>query len=388
MSDICIDQYLASIFYKDLHDAVHDYHELLGNDFHRKFEIYARMTKEHVQSQILEYMVYGKAPHWTCSQPNKKLCCGTTCPTSFASGHVDPLCLTLNCTAGGVTESTCVPPSNKVVPCPETIGLYPEAYTWTLQDPDGYYKTMDEKYGVPQDWLATTDLNVAVAYGCEWGQYNEETAAREMAKCLRDNGIFWYNYPAIKQNYTLPDPSEIVSQRINDYQKLLDYATTELDGLRGTYKSYLNIADTLSLPSMMAKASVDNMRSIAKVIDDMEEAERKSIITSFFTGLLFMIPGIGAEAAGALGLTVLRAILNVAGDLAQTAYSIYDVVHNGDGDVINGLMAMVLTNSLIPGKGVGAEMRAISTAKIGTLPERMKTDVLKARKMQFSCKKT
>ncbi|UKZ91457.1 uncharacterized protein TrAFT101_006435 [Trichoderma asperellum] len=88
---------------------------------------------------------------------------------------------------------------------------------------------------------------------------------------------------------------------------------------------WADLLDASTLPALTLKAAVENMEAIIKKADEIQKEEREAFTLNFVTSFLFFIPIIG-EAAGEAGLTAIRSILRLVGNLGDLGRLTYSIV--------------------------------------------------------------
>ncbi|PQK16327.1 hypothetical protein BB8028_0006g06470 [Beauveria bassiana] len=381
--DRCINQYLAEIFSRNLTSSREKYNRIINNDYHSKFKIYHDVIKEQSIYQIKKYMLDDKAVGWSCGKPQPKKCCNEC--SNGGGNYMDPICFHLPCYGSDEGSPTkCSSGEDKKVDCPTVVGDYPERYNWHLDDKDKFFNNLEKNYGVLRDWIEFIDYDVYYNYGCVWGQ--TESDRRNMAQCAKDSDVFWKNYPSLKKDFDLKDPSDITRAAYDSVTRLMAETKIQMTTAADGFGSYADIASTLMLPAMSMSSAVKNMEGIVKIADQKIAQDREEGIASIITSIFFFIPFVG-EAAAAVGVAVLRTIMDLAGAFADIGYSIYDSIKHPNnllGDLFGMLFDAPVMGTAF--KQIGKEWWAMKQDKIDTLPKTFINDVKRTRKMQAMCK--
>lgn len=382
ITDGCINQYLAELWSRNLTNSRAKYNKIINNDYQSKFKIYHDVIQEQSIYQIKKYMLDDEAVGWSCGSPQKKKCCNECADNG--GNYMDPLCFQLPCFgANKSSPAVCTSGEDKKVPCPTDVGDFPSSLNWDLDDKGKFFDNIEKK-GVLRDWIEFIDYDVYYNYGCVWGQ--TESDQRNMAQCAKDSDVFWRNYPALKDDFDLKDPSEVMKSAYDGVTRLMAEAEIQLKAAGDGFGSYADIAATLMLPALSMSSAVENMEGIVKIADQKIAQDREEGIAAIITSILFFIPFVG-EAAAAIGTVALRTIIDLAGAFADIGYSVYDSVKNKDNLLAN--LFGILFDAPVMGtafKQVGKEWRTLKEDKIDTLPDSFINDVKRSRKMQSFCK--
>jgi hypothetical protein len=154
--------------------------------------------------------------------------------------------------------------------------------------------------------------------------------------------------------------------------------------------SRTDIVDSGSLPALMLQYAITNMNKIIETANEILEAERKEMILSFVTAFLMFIP-IAGEVVGAAGGTLLRTLINVAGELGNVAVGIYELVDDPKNALLT-IFGMLLGGvSLRPFKEIAEVKRGMKSGdweKLGPIKKDMdRIDVLKGKGKGSTCSK-
>lgn len=378
-----MNKYLAEVFSKNLTSSREKYNKIINNDYHSKYEIYHDVIKEQSIYQIKKYMLDDKAVGWSCGRSSPKKCCNEC--SNGGGNYMDPVCFNLACFGSDEGSPTkCSSGEDRKVNCPTIVGDFPGAYNWDLDDKDKFFDNLEKNYGVLRDWVEFIRYDVHYNYGCVWGQTQEDP--RNMARCANDTDVFWTNFPSLKSDFDLKDPSDMIKAAYDSVTRLMAETEIQMKAAADGFGSYEDIASTLMLPAMSMSSAVQNMEGVVKIANQKIAQDREEGIAAIITSIFFFIPFIG-EAAAAIGIAVLRTIIDLAGAFADIGYSIYDSVKHKD-NLLGNLFGM-LFNAPVMGaafRQIGREWRTMKQEKIDTLPETFINDVKRTRKMQAMCK--
>ncbi|KDN69706.1 putative exo-1,3-beta-D-glucanase [Colletotrichum sublineola] len=172
----------------------------------------------------------------------------------------------------------------------------PYQLTYVLTNEAKFFSEISEKYGIQKDWIEFGDHRSRIANCCHY-------AGADVNKCDKKKSIWWHGWPLLK-DINIPNPKDVFSDSCD-----------KVSG-RG------DLVNALALPSLMMSEAVESMRSVVKVAKKALEEERKSVIANFLTAILMLIP-IAGEAAAEVGARTMRAIIGIAGELANVGVTIY-----------------------------------------------------------------
>ncbi|OAA60752.1 LysM domain protein [Cordyceps fumosorosea ARSEF 2679] len=381
--DACVNQYLAKAFAKNLTTTRDKYNSIMGDDYESKFKIYHDIVQTQAISQIKKYMLDKGAEGWHCAKPEPIKCCNEC--DHIGGNYLDPICFHLGCFgADDGNPKKCSNGVGKKVSCPDQVGDYPKPLSWSLDDKDKFFDNMEKDYGVLRDWIEFTDYDVYYNYGCVWGW--TEVDVEGMAQCRKDTDVFWHNYPSLKRDFKLPDPSDIIKRAYANTTRLMDETELQMTMAENYWVSWEELASTLVLPAMSMSAAVQNMEGIVKVANQKIEQDREEGIAAIISAVFFFVPFVG-EAASLVGGAIMRTIINLAGTFADIGYSIYDTVKHPDNLLMN-LFSIIFDAGSMKGafKSMAAEWRVLKSDRIDTLPETFVRDVKSMRTMQGVCK--
>lgn len=83
------------------------------------------------------------------------------------------------------------------------------------------------------------------------------------------------------------------------------------------------------------------MKKVADAADKIEEAEKKAMIVNFVMAILMIVPAVGGELAGSLGLTTIGRIITMTGAAGDAAFGVYGVVEDPKSAIIALFVALV-----------------------------------------------
>lgn len=189
---------------------------------------------------------------------------------------------------------------------------------YTLEDHDGFYNELLEKYGIVEEWVTLGERE------------DKRTCEAGGAGCASHEHHF-YGYPVPSGNVTVNDPSEILSKGFDTFTTLQDTILGHYFAMRtGDYAGYLNDPmEVLVMPASLAVQASEAMVQVAKIGQKEIEEEKKTLIITILSAVLFALPFVGegfAVAGGTILISIGRIItfVGAAGDSALSAYTIYE----------------------------------------------------------------
>ena len=243
---------------------------------------------------------------------------------------------------------------------------------------------MEKDYDVLRDWIELINYDFYYDYGCVWGR--TEADVEGMVRCQNRSDVFWNNSPALKRNFKLQGPSDIMKRAYENISRLLEETQLQMAMAENYFVSWEEVVSTLALPAMSMNAAVQSMDGIVKIANRKIEQDRQEGIPSIITAVFFFVPFVG-EAAGLIGGAIMRTIIELAGVFADIGYSSYDTVEH-PGNLLSDLFGIIFAGAGLKGafKAASAEWRVLRSDKIDTLPKTFVRDVNAMRTMQGACK--
>jgi hypothetical protein len=374
----CFDTYIADVEIQVLGAALRDYNDIVKNKYDSKFEVYQRYTKTQASVSVAAYMSGAqKSGNFRCSVQQYKKCC-KSCSSAW------------NCPDGCSSAPNCVDGTQQVTTnCPTEIPTEDTSYTkdqisvtYELTNPGSFYSQLNDQYGILQEWISLGDYMVHLANGCQF-------SGDRVNECIKNQSTYWHNYPIINYDkLVIPNPKDIIGNVYDKTKTLLDSATVaqrfaqyDFGGVR-----HSDLVDALSMPSLLMSEAVANMRSVVATADKVLAQERKLQIAGFISAIFMIVPFVG-EAAGAIGGAAMRAIILIAGDLANVGYTIYELVDNPD-DALATLFSFLLGGiSSTSFRSAAAARRGFKDSDTAKLPPRIKTDLTTIQTLRGACLK-
>ena len=182
------------------------------------------------------------------------------------------------------------------------------------------------------------------------------------------NDHYWYNYPFPSENIQIPSPKKTFG---GNYTKMRDFKTrmeTESNNAGSGLSTVLrgDIVDSGSLPPLMLQFAISSMNNVVETANELADQERKPTMANFLMAFLMLVP-VAGSVAGALGSTLLRTILNVAGELANIGVAIYEVVDDPNNALLDVFGLLLGGVSLKPFNGVAQARRSVKSREFEKL---------------------
>ncbi|OAA70752.1 LysM domain protein [Akanthomyces lecanii RCEF 1005] len=315
--DACVNQYLAKAFATNLTTTRDKYNEIMKDGYAGKFKIYHDIIETQSIFQI---------------------------KNNGGGNHGDKICFNFDCF--GPNEGNpkkCYNGADEKLACPNDVADFPEPLNWNLDDEEKFFNNMEKNYGVLREWIEFINHDVYYNYGCVWGRTEADV-----------EDVFWNNYPALKRDFKLQDPSDIMKRAYENVSRLLDETELQMAMAENYFVSWEEVASTLALPAMSMNAAVQSMDGIVKIANQKIEQDRQEGIASIITAVFFFIPFDHAHHY-------------------RAGRYLFGIIFAGAG-------------LKVASKAASAEWRLLRSDKIDTLPKTFVRDVTAMRKMQDACK--
>ncbi|KAF3054755.1 hypothetical protein CFAM422_013264 [Trichoderma lentiforme] len=325
----CMDQYIVDVEIQILTDALAKYKDLVSSGYDDKFKIYEEYTTELVPTQINAFMGSGHADDFfKCEETSHSTCC-SSCEVVACSSVCDH---SPDCKDGLL--------SNHAITCPTVYKDGPDNVDWlhtqvpnttyTLNDSDGFYKAINDNYGIEKDWIAFGDVDIKLTEGCQFKE--------DIRECQREHDDWFWNYPQAASDIKVFNPKDVIGQSFDKSQDLL--ANLRILRAIGSLDSQLDmadVADAASLPALTMALAVASMEKVVKEANDIKKQEREEMIANFIGAVLFFIPFVG-EAVDS-SMVAIRSALEMAEAAGEAGLLAYSIVQ----DPSNAFMAVFST---------------------------------------------
>ncbi|KAH7413944.1 hypothetical protein DE146DRAFT_750128 [Phaeosphaeria sp. MPI-PUGE-AT-0046c] len=200
---------------------------------------------------------------------------------------------------------------------------------------------------------------------------------------------FWFNYRLPAENIEILNPKSITGSNYTQIRNLKSQMEDESRTADYSAVSRGDIVDLDSLPALMMQFAITSMNKVVTTVNQITGQERESTISNFIMAFMMFIPIAGATAS-ALGATILRTIIDVAGDLADIGVAIYEVLDEPKNALLS-VFSLLLGGAILkPFKEVAEVRRGMKGTeldKLGPIKKDLgRIDTLKGRGL--GCKKS
>jgi len=159
----------------------------------------------------------------------------------------------------------------------------------------------------------------------------------------------------------IPNPKDTILGAIKDLTDFGDQLDESAANARGFIytQDVDNAVDAAQLPLFLTGLAVQQMQKIIDAADTITATEKKAFIVNFVGSLLMLVPAVG-ETIGALSLGVLGRVVLLAGEVGNTAFSVYSVVEDPASTIFSIFGAVVGVRGEIGFKRATRSGRSIS----------------------------
>ncbi|KAJ3495624.1 hypothetical protein NLG97_g3256 [Lecanicillium saksenae] len=304
--DYCVDQYATQVQQAMLRDAIKRYDDLVHGDYNHYFDVYAGYVKSQVPSQIEDFMGSKDAQqYFKCTETGKPNCCGT-CHYFCTDDDVK------NCDRSPGCDSS--KSGTRDIDCPTDVVQHDflssvrlHNATFNLKDHDGFFKAIGEKYGIDEGWVEFGRKTMQVSNGCQY-------AGTHVKECQDKQDSHYYGFPLPNMDkIDVFNPKDMIDKGYknmtttrDDLDLIVSFSQWQIG------MAWEDAADGTDIPAMSVVAAVDNMKEIRDKGKEIEKKEREEFILNM--------------AAGAAGLTAVRTLCRLIGDLGDIGMTVYGVV--------------------------------------------------------------
>ena len=374
----CFDTHLVDVELLILKNAFDAYNDAISNGYDDKFKVYERVVRRQAPESVDAYMRGAqKSGNFACVEDRYVRCC-SDCTSAWGC---PPDCDLRTTCKNGIQRFN--------VDCPTVIGdptnffmnPKPGKITYTLVNEERFFAELADKFGIMRDWIEFGDRMAYLGNGCQYAGDDEEN-------CVKKSATWWHGYPLLK-NISIPNPKDIVSKSYDKSRRLAESAAqaqrfAQYDpGVAGR----ADLVDALSLPALMMSEAIETMKHVVEVAEKALEEERKAAIANFITAIFMLIP-VAGEVAAAVGGATMRAIIGMAGELANVGMTIYELVDDPS-SVLSTVLGFVMGGGVSrrPFKEAAAARRGMSSSEKGKLAPRVKTDLDTITNLRTACLK-
>lgn len=244
-------------------------------------------------------------------------------------------------------DGKCPVPSNVMA---GTGGIYDPDISFTieykLEDKTGYEKALVSETGIQPDWIKWQDWDGydRCEAGTGGGSNGPDAKFLLPQNKTQGNETSLMGIPCIPVTHMHKNfPRKADSIKITDPKEVMEDALPTIDGLRnqmagavmalalGTYNSSSDDADAaiaLSTPVQMLAQAVQQMADVKEIGSDIAAEKKKETILLIVSLVLMIVPFVAEVGFEIAGLTALARFAFVAGEVANGANSIAEVIDN------------------------------------------------------------
>jgi hypothetical protein len=329
--DSCADQYSLQVLVNMLNQTMANYTS--ANDgYDEKFQYYVQYIKDIVPSTISDFMELPGGPG------NKYF----TCAFENPSGNVQ----TMNCS--DISASL--------------VMEYVWTITYTLVNSDGFYNDLETNYGINSSWVELTNVT---------SKYKQCTESPRIScnNIDRTQNEFPVAVPA--DQIDVPNPKDTVTKAqpdINTLQVVL--SSTYLGIAFGTWNgSDDDASQVLSMPVFMLSQAVQSMQQVDIIGGQVEKEEKKQLILTITSAILFFLPFAGELGELAFGVSWAIRAIDIAGFAGNDVLSVVDIIDDPTSAPL-AILGMLMTPAARDPEQfapAAVERRAMSADKIAKL---------------------
>ncbi len=374
----CFDTYIVDVEISILRQALSDYDDVITKGYDDKFKVYERVVRRQAPDQVDACMRGAQASgNFRCTEERHVQCC-KDCQSGYACAN--------GCTVGNTCQSGF---QLFAVDCPTRITdpndffqtPRPPRVNYTLLNEGKFFKEIGEKFGIQKDWIHFGDRMAFLGNGCQY-------AGEKYRECVKNTATWWHGYPLLNE-ISVPNPKDIISKSYEKSRGLAD-STAQAQKFAPYdpgVASRSDLVDALSLPALMMSEAIESMKHVVEVADKALEEERKAAIAGFLTAIFMLIP-VAGELAAAVGGSAMRAIIGMAGELANVGVTIYDLVDDPS-SALSTVFGFIMGGGVSrrPFKDAAAARRGMSSTEKGKLAQRVKTDLDTITTLRTACLK-
>ena len=226
--------------------------------------------------------------------------------------------------------------------------------TLSLRDREGFFTDLLNDTGVAEEWINFNGHRRDVVY-CE----NPGSMMCPPVSGTRD----WYEWPDKNEKIEVDNPKDLVTKSMGSIPDLQrDLRNTKWRIISGTWAGNAeDVVQVFSVPIFMLSEAIEGMKSAKQMGADEEKWEEqeardkaKKLILTIIGAVLFAVPFLGEIGAAIAGASTLARFALIAGEVANAAFGIYEMVDNPDSAVM-GMLGMMF--------GLGSIVKAARTPK-------------------------
>ncbi len=209
-------------------------------------------------------------------------------------------------------------------PCPvpkDVIGPLLNGY-WrlgmSLRDKDGFERGLAE-IGMSPDWIYFGD-----------DEERRSCIPTQMPTGCADFVVELKGVPMIKDDWQMPNPKDLVQDVLPKVETLRTELFAKYFELSmGLWEGYAtDVVDVMAMPIFLLKQAVDAMSEAKEIGEEIQEEERKNLILTIISAILFFVPVVGQYGAAAAGMVATARAFMAAGVAGNLALTIVDIIEN------------------------------------------------------------
>ncbi|KAL5045986.1 hypothetical protein BDW71DRAFT_207965 [Aspergillus fruticulosus] len=230
----------------------------------------------------------------------------------------------------------------------------------TLRDADAarFNETFLNVTGIEPDWITFTDTRTNSQF-CDHTSCPPNTGSRTR-----------FNYPGLRDDVQIPDPKDMVADGIGNVQETRKKLLANwIDMAMGNWDADMSdIVQVMSVPVFLLEQAVESMTQV-KIIgeeqEELEEKEKRNFILGIVGAMLCVVPYIGEVGLLAAGATNLARVAAIAGEVANTAFGIYEMVEDPDSALMSVMGMLFGAGGVAAAARDGAGMAKMANARRG-----------------------
>ncbi|KAK3360576.1 killer toxin alpha/beta [Lasiosphaeria hispida] len=392
--------YMTEVLANTLKNSMATYDRIISEGYDKKFNTYADAVVKGGKKAVRDWMYKNGNTYFTCDVVEPIECCDWCydyynvneegqckyCDKKYCHGW-SSICNQpeVNCDGletGWFNMTGPCPPDFSKRAGPEPTDGYGQSIYWHLRrdKENDFWADLYKGVGIKQEDIKFE--NVERYHSCT-------PATPDQCKYFGwDFGI------AVPHGYDKTDvlnPKSVVDSAYKNLKDIIKDLPTAITKLKaGTYDgSGADLVDAIALPVFMIEEAVNNIKTIADTIDEMEEEKRKNIILAFLSAILFFVPVIGEIASSIAALATIGrviAILGTAGQVALDIYSVVDSKGNDPLDIFGLVLAPLAIFDVVRIGKAAARARGMTDNDIGKLGKNIQGKMDLVRKTNSACK--
>ncbi|KAF4959601.1 hypothetical protein FSARC_10687 [Fusarium sarcochroum] len=196
---------------------------------------------------------------------------------------------------------------------------------YTLRDKNGFNEALVSELGIQPDWVVFEEWDSASP--C----VPDTSTGGTTGPCLQSKKVYTgFPRKADDDDIEVPDPQDVVEKAIDNIVELeTSYQAAALSIGLGTYSSDKDFNDAiwaLAMPVQLVRQAVDHMDEVSNIGEELEEQEKKNMIMLIISVVLAVVPFVGEIGFALAGFVQLARITMIAGEAANLAFSIAEVI--------------------------------------------------------------